>query len=232
MIARRRAAGRARGTGHCAGGRECALWQSWLDNVETLFPSCRTTLRASWKVQLRAPLAGIFTGAAFKYPGRGRAAIHQARAPGAACGSRCTCTRATAACAPTFPSTATTTNAADRAPGGGPHHGAGPQPGRRDLRRARHRHHQAGVFDRRRAAPFADYKRKVDPEGRFNKRWLRNQELLRACWTRLRRSKRFKRCAHAFCRFDQRLHAQLRADGGYESLLMQQNDIGAIAVPA
>ena len=42
-------------------------------------------------------------------------------------------------------------------------------PRRRDLGRARHRHHQARVPDRRRAAAFTDYKQRVDPEGRFNK---------------------------------------------------------------
>ena len=44
-----------------------ALWQGWLHDVETLFPQLQDhTLRASWKTQLRAPLQGIFTGAAFK----------------------------------------------------------------------------------------------------------------------------------------------------------------------
>ena len=42
-------------------------------------------------------------------------------------------------------------DAAGRARGGRAHHGAGAQPGRRDLGRARHRHHQARVPDRRRA---------------------------------------------------------------------------------
>jgi FAD/FMN-containing dehydrogenase len=55
-------------------------------------------------------------------------------------------------------------DAADRARGGGPHHGAGAQPGRRDLGRARHRHHQAGIPERRGAGAFADYKQRVDPK--------------------------------------------------------------------
>src|SRR5690606_14042151 len=41
-----------------------ALWQGWLDNVQSLFPQLQDhTLRASWKTQLRVPLQGIFTGA-------------------------------------------------------------------------------------------------------------------------------------------------------------------------
>ena len=43
------------------------LWQSWLDNVETLFPQLQDhTLRASWKTQIRARLQGIFSGVAFE----------------------------------------------------------------------------------------------------------------------------------------------------------------------
>ena len=43
-----------------------ALWQQWLDDVETLFPQLQDhSLRASWKTQLRAPLASIFTGGEF-----------------------------------------------------------------------------------------------------------------------------------------------------------------------
>ncbi|MCD6079178.1 MAG: Alkylglycerone-phosphate synthase (Alkyldihydroxyacetonephosphate synthase)-like protein, partial [Ramlibacter sp.] len=43
-----------------------AQWQGWLDDVETLFPQLQDhTLRASWKTQIRAPLAAIFAGNAF-----------------------------------------------------------------------------------------------------------------------------------------------------------------------
>jgi hypothetical protein len=43
-----------------------ALWQGWLQDVATLFPQLQDhTLRASWKTQIRDPLATIFTGAAF-----------------------------------------------------------------------------------------------------------------------------------------------------------------------
>jgi FAD/FMN-containing dehydrogenase len=71
-------------------------------------------------------------------------------------------------------------DAADRARGGGPHHGAGAQPGRRDLGRARHRHHQAGVPDRRGAGQLHRLQAKVDPEGRFNRgKLLRGEALSR-----------------------------------------------------
>ena len=42
------------------------LWVGWLANVETLFPQLQDhTLRASWKTDIRAKLQLIFTGAAF-----------------------------------------------------------------------------------------------------------------------------------------------------------------------
>ncbi len=44
-----------------------ALWQGWLRDVETLFPQLQDhSLRASWKTQIREPLAHIFTGADFE----------------------------------------------------------------------------------------------------------------------------------------------------------------------
>ncbi|MDP2819754.1 MAG: FAD/FMN-binding oxidoreductase [Polaromonas sp.] len=43
-----------------------ALWSGWLRDVDTLFPQLQDhSLRASWKSQLRAPLQAIFSGAAF-----------------------------------------------------------------------------------------------------------------------------------------------------------------------
>ena len=81
-------------------------------------------------------------------------------------------------------------------------------------------------------APFADYKRRVDPEGRFNKGKL------------LRKTELFAQSAQAQEHFfddknaatEPALHADLTnaytpSFGlmGYESLIMQQSDIGAIA---
>lgn len=43
-----------------------AQWQDWLDRVDALFPQLQGhTLRASWKAQIRAPLAQLFAGTAF-----------------------------------------------------------------------------------------------------------------------------------------------------------------------
>jgi FAD/FMN-containing dehydrogenase/Fe-S oxidoreductase len=43
------------------------LWQGWLQSVDTLFPQLQDhTLRASWKTQIKAPFGSIFSGAAFK----------------------------------------------------------------------------------------------------------------------------------------------------------------------
>ena len=43
-----------------------ALWTGWLRDIDTLFPQLQDhSLRASWKTQIRAPLQAIFTGAAF-----------------------------------------------------------------------------------------------------------------------------------------------------------------------
>jgi FAD/FMN-containing dehydrogenase len=76
---RRRTAGRPRGPGPVALVAEVrALWSGWLQDVATLFPQLQDhTLRASWKTQLRAPLQGIFAGAAFKPILDEATAIHQ-----------------------------------------------------------------------------------------------------------------------------------------------------------
>jgi FAD/FMN-containing dehydrogenase/Fe-S oxidoreductase len=43
-----------------------AMWRGWLENVQSLFPELQDhTLRASWKTQLRGPLQHIFAGQAF-----------------------------------------------------------------------------------------------------------------------------------------------------------------------
>ncbi|NBW24477.1 MAG: DUF3683 domain-containing protein [Betaproteobacteria bacterium] len=55
-----------------------AQWQSWLDDVEALFPQLQDhSLRASWKTQLLAPLQAIFTGGAFSPIVAQCRAIHQ-----------------------------------------------------------------------------------------------------------------------------------------------------------
>ena len=43
------------------------VWQGWLNGVETLFPQLQDhSLRASWKTQIKSSLQTIFTGAAFQ----------------------------------------------------------------------------------------------------------------------------------------------------------------------
>jgi hypothetical protein len=79
---------------------------------------------------------------------------------------------------------------------------------RRDLGRARHRHHQARVPHRRRNGAVP--------------------RLQGSASTPKAASTRASCCRAATCRPDQRLHAQLRPDG-HESLIMQQSDIGAIS---
>ena len=54
------------------------LWAGWLHDVATLFPQLQDhTLRASWKTQIRQPLNQIFTGEAFKPILAEVTAIHQ-----------------------------------------------------------------------------------------------------------------------------------------------------------
>ena len=93
-------------------------------------------------------------------------------------------------------------DAADRARGGGAHHGAGAQPRRRDLGRARHRHHQARVPDRRRAR---------SPSPTTSSRSTPKAASTRASCCAARAGRRGR--PRAARRPDQRLHAELRPDG-------------------
>jgi FAD/FMN-containing dehydrogenase/Fe-S oxidoreductase len=55
-----------------------SLWAGWLRNVDELFPQLQDhRLRASWKTQIRAPLQAIFAGAAFGPVLAECTAIHQ-----------------------------------------------------------------------------------------------------------------------------------------------------------
>jgi FAD/FMN-containing dehydrogenase len=104
-------------------------------------------LRVSWKTELKAPLEVIFDGNAFGPVLAEHRAIHKEMLRGrvfvalhmhAGDGNVHT----------NIP--VNSDNYAmlqDRQPGRRAHHGAGEIAGRRDLRRARHRHHQAGIPD-------------------------------------------------------------------------------------
>ena len=180
--------------------------------------SCRTTrLRASWKTQIRAPLQAIFAGNAFAPDPGGVTAIHQRVLKGrvwvalhmhAGDGNVHT----------NIP-----VNSDDYAMLQTAHEAV-----KRIMALARSLdgvisgEHGIGItklefLTDEELAPFADYKQRVDPEGRFNKgKLLRDAALARRGRTRL---------------YADLTNAYTPSFGlmGHESLIMQQSDIGAIA---
>lgn len=195
-----------------------AQWQGWLNEVESLFPQLQDhSLRASWKTQLRAPLQAIFSGDAFAplletciathqrvLKGRVWVALHMHAGDGNV-------------------HTNIPVNSDDYAMLQAAHGAV-----KRIMALARSLNgvisgeHGIGItklefLSDAELKPFADYKQRIDPEGRFNKgKLLRNTE-------------------HA-TPANPTLHADLTnaytpSFGlmGHESLIMQQSDIGAIA---
>jgi FAD/FMN-containing dehydrogenase/Fe-S oxidoreductase len=201
-----------------------AQWQGWLDGVETLFPQLQDhTLRASWKTQLRVRLQDIFTGGAFEAILAECTAIHQRVLKGrvwvalhmhAGDGNVHT----------NIPVNSDDYEMLQAA------HGAV----KRIMALARSLdgvisgEHGIGItklefLSDAELQPFADYKAKVDPEGRFNKgKLLRNPELL----AQAGRGLEANLALHADL-----TNAYTPSFGlmGHESLIMQQSDIGAIA---
>ncbi|HZN46694.1 MAG TPA: FAD/FMN-binding oxidoreductase [Ramlibacter sp.] len=193
-----------------------AQWQDWLTNVATLFPQLQDhTLRASWKTQIRAPLAAVFAGNAFApvlaelnaihqrvLKGRVWVALHMHAGDGNV-------------------HTNIPVNSDDYAMLQSAHEAV-----KRIMHLARSLNgvisgeHGIGItklefLTDEELKPFADYKQKVDPQGRFNK-----GKLLR----------------HAQMDSDSSVYADLTnaytpSFGlmGHESIIMQQSDIGAIA---
>ncbi|WP_010104344.1 DUF3683 domain-containing protein [Verminephrobacter aporrectodeae] len=193
-----------------------ALWAGWLQDVEALFPQLQDhRLRASWKTQLLAPLQDIFSGAALQPILQEAAAIHRRVLKG----------RVWAALH---------MHAGD----GNVHTNLPVNSDDYEMLQTAHRaverimalarslggvisgEHGIGItklqfLSDEELRPFAQYKQKVDPQGRFNQgKLLRNPQ------------------PHA----QPVLHADLRnaytpSFGlmGHESLIMQQSDIGAIA---
>ncbi|MCG2592053.1 FAD/FMN-binding oxidoreductase [Ramlibacter sp. XY19] len=191
-------------------------WQGWLDDVEALFPQLQDhSLRASWKTQIRAPLANVFAGDAFApilaemnaihqrvLKGRVWVALHMHAGDGNV-------------------HTNIPVNSDDYAMLQSAHEAV-----KRIMVLARSLNgvisgeHGIGItklefLTDEELKPFADYKQKVDPEGRFNK-----GKLLR----------------HAQMDSDTSVYADLTnaytpSFGlmGHESIIMQQSDIGAIA---
>ena len=194
-----------------------ALWAGWLQGMDVLFPQLQDhTLRASWKTQLRAPLAGIFSGSAYApilaecqaihqrvLKGRVWAALHMHAGDGNVHTNL-------PVNSDDYDMLQTAHEAVDRI-----------MALARSLDGVISGEHGIGItkleyLTDAELAPFADYKQRIDPEGRFNK-----GKLLRS--------------SPVFGQPDQRAadlsQAYTPSFGlmGYESLIMQQSDIGAIA---
>ncbi len=208
-----------------------ALWQGWLDGVATLFPQLQDhSLRASWKVQLQKPLADIFAGAAFEPILKEAQAIHQKVLKGrvwvalhmhAGDGNVHT----------NIPVNSDDYAMLQTA------HGAVARIMElaRSLDGVISGEHGIGItklefLTDAELEPFAQYKRKVDPQGRFN--WgklLRNQELL-AQYPQGQKADMAQEKSRTSLRYADLTNAYTPSFGlmGYESLIMQQSDIGSI----
>ena len=187
-----------------------AQWQDWLQRVDAIFPELQDhTLRASWKTQIRAPLQDVFTGDVFApllaecnaihervLKGRVWVALHMHAGDGNVHTN--------------IPVNSDDYDMLQTA------HGAV----KRIMALARSLdgvisgEHGIGItklefLSDAELAPFADYKRRIDPEGRFNRGKLLRDPALPADLTR----------------------AYTPSFGlmGHESLIMQQSDIGAIS---
>jgi FAD/FMN-containing dehydrogenase/Fe-S oxidoreductase len=194
------------------------LWRGWLDEVETLFPQLQDhSLRASWKTQIRAPLQAIFSGAEFAPILAECNAIHKRVLKGRVW-------------------IALHMHAGD----GNVHTNIPVNSDNYEMLQTAHAavarimvlarsldgvisgEHGIGItklefLTDAELQPFTDYKRRVDPEGRFNK-----GKLLRGAEHALQDG----RSLHADL-----TNAYTPSFGlmGHESIIMQQSDIGAIA---
>ena len=203
----RRAARGPRAAGAGAAGRGARAVAGWLDgwtgtagDGAASSRCCRTrALRASWKTQiLQAAAAAVrrrgLRAGARRVPAHPQGGAARPRLGGAAHARR---RRQRAHQHPR--QQRQLRDAADGARGGGAHHGAGAQPRRRDLGRARHRHHQARVPDRRRAA-----RRSPTTSGASTPRAASTRA---SCCAYARPTDELRR------RPEPRLHAELRPDG-------------------
>ncbi|MDO8777705.1 MAG: DUF3683 domain-containing protein [Burkholderiaceae bacterium] len=215
------------------------LWRGWLQDVATLFPKLQDhTLRVSWKTDLRAKLQLIFTGVAFVpildectaihksvLKGRVWAALHMHAGDGNV-------------------HTNLPVNSDDYEMLQTAHAAvARIMVLARSLDGVISGEHGIGItklefMTDAELQPFADYKQRVDPEGRFNKGKLLRSSLLP--------TKSLQKEEHS-SQSNRRLEAKLPhiSDNllsdltnaytpsfglmGHESLIMQQSDIGAIA---
>ncbi len=190
-----------------------SLWQGWLSDIDRLFPQLQDhRLRASWKTQIRAPLQQVFGGAAFGPLLAECNAIHQRVLKGrvwvalhmhAGDGNVHTNIPVNS---DDYEMLQTAHEAVDRI-----------MVLARSLDGVISGEHGIGItkleyLTDEELKPFAEYKAKVDPEGRFNKGKLLRQPMAGAHRADL-------------------AHAYTPSFGlmGHESLIMQQSDIGAIA---
>ena len=185
-------------------------WAHWLAEVGPLFAQLQDhSLRASWKMQLRAPLQDLFGGAAFAPILQQCLDIHQRVLKG----------RVWAALHMHAGDGNVHTNLPVNSDDYEMLHAAHEAVARimalaRSLDGVVSGEHGIGItklefLSDAELAPFADYKKRIDPEGRFNKGKLLRDDSLPADLT----------------------NAYTPSFGlmGHESLIMQQSDIGAIA---
>jgi FAD/FMN-containing dehydrogenase/Fe-S oxidoreductase len=209
-----------------------SLWAGWLSDVDTKFLELQDhTLRASWKTQLRAPLSNIFAGGAFKGITEECQAIHKRVLKGRVW-------------------IALHMHAGD----GNVHTNIPVNSDDYDMLQTAHEavvrimalarsldgvisgEHGIGItkmefLSDAELQPFADYKARVDPEGRFNKgKLLRNNELPVQYSIGLGAEKSSKKAPQeAFLSDLTNAYTPSFGLMGHESLIMQQSDIGAIA---
>ena len=183
-----------------------SLWLGWLSNVEALLLQLQThELRASWKTQLRPQLHDLFSGAAFAPLRQEFDAVHQRVLKGrvwaalhmhAGDGNVHTNLPVNS---DDYEMLQTAHEAVDRI-----------MALARSLDGVISGEHGIGItkleyLTPQEMQPFADYKARIDPEGRFNKgKLLKNADLSRA-------------------------YTPSFGLMGHESLIMKQSDIGAIS---
>ncbi len=200
-----------------------AEWEGWLNDVDALFPQLQDhSLRASWKTQIKAPLRAIFAGAAFEPILQECDAIHKRVLKGRVW-------------------VALHMHAGD----GNVHTNIPVNSDDYEMLQAAHAavkrimalarsldgvisgEHGIGItklefLTDEELAPFTDYKRRIDPEGRFNKgKLLRDPSLRNAESMGLGRDLMYADLTNAYTPSFGLM--------GHESLIMQQSDIGAIS---
>ncbi len=195
-------------------GQVRAIWQGWLDDCDGLFPQLQShELRASWKTQIRAELQNIFTGQVFQPILDECTAIHQKVLKGRVW------VALHAHAGDGNVHTNIPVNSDDYVMLQTAHEAVG-----RIMQLARSLdgvisgEHGIGItkldyLTDAELAPFAQYKRRVDPNGYFN------------------RGKLLREATASGARAADLSDAYTPSFGlmGHESLIMQQSDIGAIA---